>query len=119
MTDSNWPVSVNVSNTTAVAPPPPTSTTDTIKPVVTITSPSGGTSVTGKTSVTITANATDNKAVAKQTLYIDGKKKTSVTGASLSYTWSLSGVKAGSHTIKVIAYDAVSNSGYSTVQVER
>jgi thermitase len=111
------PVSVNVSNATTTTVPP--STTDPNKPVVTITSPISGTIVTGKTSVTIKASATDNTSVAKQTLYIDGILKASVAGPSLSYTWNLSGVTTGTHTIKVIAYDAVSNSGYAVVQVKR
>jgi thermitase len=115
--NASAPVSVNVSNATTTTVPP--STTDPNKPVVTITSPISGTIVTGKTSVTIKASATDNTSVAKQSLYIDGILKASVTGASLSYTWNLSGVTTGSHTIKVIAYDALSNSGYAIVKVQR
>jgi thermitase len=105
------PVSVYVSNVIPL--------TTSSAPVVTITSPGNGTSIAGKASVTITAKATDDVAVIKQLLYIDNVLKATFSGASMSYTWNLSGVATGSHYIKVVAYDAVSNKGTKSVRVFR
>jgi thermitase len=89
--------------------PPPTSTEDSTAPVVTITAPTG-TTVSGKTAA-IKFTATDNAGTAglRLSLYIDGALKASGTGGSLSYTWQLRKVAAGTHTIECKAIDAANN----------
>jgi thermitase len=111
-------VAVNVANTTTSSGT--ITTADTIKPVVTLLSPTNGTSIKGLTSVTIKSSASDNVLTGlKQSLYIDGQLKATAAGGSLSYTWNLSGVANGKHYIKVIAYDAVSNSSSAIAKVTR
>lgn len=111
------PITVNVSN---VVP-------DTIKPVVSISSPLNNASVTGKSSVSINTKATDDRRVEKIQIYIDNVLKKSCpassttniyTSLSCSYTWSLSNVSSGKHTIQAKAYDSASstaNVGVSSV----
>ena len=86
-----------------------TGSTDTIPPVVTITSSAG--IVGAKGSVKISASATDNVGVTGMRLYIDGVLKASSTGARISYQWKVS---VGSHEIKVTATDAAQNTGSAT-----
>lgn len=64
---------------------------------------------TSRTSVKVTATATDNKAVTQMTLAINGKLvATSATG-SLSYTWNTRKVASGTYQMTVTAKDAAGN----------
>jgi subtilisin family serine protease len=101
-------VSVIVNNAADVTPP-----------VAAIRSPASGTSLAGLKRTTINAVATDNVAVAKLELYIDGALKASTLSGSLSYLWNLSKVAAGSHSIMVKAYDTSGNVNSATVSVVR
>ena len=105
-------VSVNVAN--VVVP----IVADTTAPVVVIVNPVAG-KVVG--SVSINANASDNSAVSgiRQTLYIDGVFKTSVTGGTLAYSWNTRKVAAGQHILQVVAKDAAGNAASSSVTVTR
>ena len=105
-------VAVNVANN--VAPP----VADTTPPVVTIANPVAG-RVSGTVSVVV--NASDNSGAAgiSQTLYIDGVKKASGTGASLAYSWNTRKATTGSHTILAVAKDAAGNSASTSVLVTR
>ena len=107
------PVSVNVANATVI-------TVDTTPPTVKLLSPGAG-SIKGKGSVTISTSATDNLGPAgiTQTLYIDGALVATVTGGSLSYSWSMNRVAAGTHTIKIVATDAARNASSASVQVTK
>ena len=78
--------------------------TDTTAPNVKLLSPTSN-YVFG-TNATVSASATDNVAVTKMELYIDGSLKLSVANTSFSTTWNFS---PGSHTIMVKAYDAANN----------
>ncbi len=112
-TTASSPVAVNVAN---VTPPPPSA--DTTAPTVKIVSPVAG-SVSG--SVNITINASDNSGAAgiQLALYIDGALKASGTGSTLSTNWNTKSksVKAGSHTIQVVAKDAAGNASSASVTV--
>jgi len=83
-------------------------TADTQPPSVAITAPAAGSSVANQTSVSGTAS--DNVAVSKMELLIDGKLKTTSTTGIISYSWNINkGVKAGIHTITINAYDSANN----------
>ncbi|MCM2277766.1 MAG: Ig-like domain-containing protein [Oligoflexia bacterium] len=88
---------------------------DTIAPVVRITSPAAGTGI--GTSVTIQGQATDNIGVAGIELFIDGIRKATVAGATISYKWSSRKAAAGTHLIRLDARDAAGNIGTQTIQV--
>ncbi len=97
-------VSVKVQNFTDVTPP-----------IVSISNPAAGAKVTGV--IAVTASATDDTGVQGIDLYIDGKKVSSATGANLSYNWNTKKVKAGSHTLKVLATDTSGNTAETAIVV--
>jgi thermitase len=88
---------------------------DTIAPKASITSPSNGSTVGKK--VTINATASDNIAVTKLELYIDGVLKSVTNTSSLSYNWNTNTASKGSHTITAKAYDGAGNVGVYTITV--
>jgi hypothetical protein len=88
----------NVSNTPA----------DTTSPVVSITAPSSGATVSG-TLVKVSINATDNVAVSKTELYIDNV----LISTAATYSWDTTKIINGSHTLTAKAYDAAGNVGTS------
>lgn len=88
---------------------------DSQAPVVSITSPSNGASVSGN--VTISANATDNVGVTKVEIYVAGALKQTLTASPYSYSWNSSQSNNGSNAILVKAYDAAGNVGSATITV--
>jgi len=99
-------VSVNVANAT-----------DTTAPVLAITSPGNGLTVSGN--VAITTSVSDNRGSAgiTQRLYIDGALKHTVTGNVLNYKWNSRPAAPGVHVIVVTATDAAGNATTRQVQV--
>jgi hypothetical protein len=91
---------------------------DTTPPVLTITSPANGATLSGN--VSISTSASDNKGTAGivQRLYIDGVLKATVTGkSSLNSRWNTRSAVAGTHTIAVTATDAAGNATTRQIQV--
>jgi thermitase len=95
-------ITVTVSNNTVV---------DTVPPTVTVTSPSGGTTVNGN--VSVYANTSDNVGVVRNELYVDGVLAGSSTSVPFSVKWNSRKARAGSHTLQCKAYDAAGNTGLS------
>lgn len=89
---------------------------DTTPPVVAFNSPASGSTVSG--TVNISVSATDNVQVASITLDIDGKRVTSTTAGTLSYSWSTRRVTSGTHTLKAIATDTSGNKAEMILQVK-
>src|SRR5439155_949162 len=90
------PVAVTVSNG---APP------DTTPPMVSITSPTSGASVSG--TLTMTANASDNVGVVGVQFLLDGANVgAEVTAAPYSAPWDTTTASRGSHTLTAVARDA-------------
>ena len=93
-------------------------TTDSIAPVISITSPTANATVSG--SVNVTVNATDNVGVFKVQLMVDGKYVTQNLKAPFTNVWDASTATTGTHTIYCRAFDAVGNMGISsTVTVKK
>lgn len=88
------------------------SVADTIEPLATITSPSNGTKLKGKI-VKVNVTASDNVAVTRVELYIDGRLFGTSTTATTSFSWNIGRVAAGAHTLQVYAFDAAGNIGAS------
>ena len=88
---------------------------DTTVPQPVIYAPLAGATVSG--TVTVNAGATDNVAVVKMELYIDGTLVATNSASSISYSWNSLNSAEGSHTVLTRAYDAASNVGSSSVQV--
>ncbi len=102
----NIGTSALVAVTMATAPPPP----DTVKPVVSISSPLNGTTVSG--SVVISSTASDNVGVAKVEFYLNGSLLGSTVSSPYSYSWNTAGL-SGSQSLSAKAYDAAGNIGTS------
>jgi len=97
-------VSVTVSN------PAP----DTIPPTVSITAPADGTTVSGS-SVTVSANASDNVGVAGVQFKLDSATNLGAEDTSFPYsvTWNSASATNGSHTLTAVARDAAGNTTIS------
>ncbi len=86
---------------------------DNIPPVVSITSPVNGSTVSGN--ITLSANATDNVGVKNVTFKIDGSQLGNVLTASpYNVAFNTSTVTNGSHTFTATASDAAGNSTSAT-----
>jgi hypothetical protein len=110
-------IQVNVS---VIDPPARLGGSDTIPPSVSISTPSGGAIVSGS-SVTLTAIASDNVAVAKVQFIVDGMNIGSpVTSVPYTTTWNTTAVANGAHTLYAVAQDTFGNYGtfLMTVVVE-
>lgn len=88
-------------------------TADRIAPTTTILSPVNSSRLLSTTRISIASS--DNVAVTKVALYIDGRLAGSTTIANPTFTWSTYGVALGWHTIQAYAYDAAGNVGSSAV----
>lgn len=74
-------------------------------PVVSITNPADGNTVTG--TITVTATATDDKGVTKVDFYIDNVFKYSDTTSPYSWPWDTTAYSYGSHSVRARAYDTI------------
>jgi hypothetical protein len=93
---------------TGTPPPPPPS--DTTAPTVSLTAPAAGATVTGS-SVTVSANASDNVGVSGVQFKLDGANLGSEdTSSPYSITWNTTSASNGSHTLTAVARDAAGNS---------
>jgi hypothetical protein len=81
---------------------------DTEAPVVTITNPSNGATVSDTVGITFTA--TDNVGVVSRKISIDGVEKSTGT----SYNWDTTAYSNGAHTILCEAWDDAGNKGSDT-----
>jgi hypothetical protein len=89
-------------------------TTDSTPPTVSLTAPSNGATVSG-TNVTLSANASDNVAVAGVQFQLDGSNLGSEdTSAPYATSWDTTQAQNGSHTLTAIARDAAGNSTTSS-----
>jgi subtilisin family serine protease len=84
---------------------------DTTPPTIKITSPSNGSKVTANVSINV--NATDNVAVTKVELYVDGRLQAASTSGPFTIKWNTAKAAKGMHTLSCKAYDAAGNTGLS------
>lgn len=86
-----------------------TAPSDTTPPSVSMAAPANGATVSGST-VTISANATDNVGVASVQFLLDGANLgANITTAPYSMVWNTTGSANGTHTLSAIARDAAGN----------
>ncbi|MEX1049699.1 MAG: S8 family serine peptidase [Akkermansiaceae bacterium] len=85
---------------------------DTTAPLAAITSPADGSTLKGKT-VRVNVSASDDLSLTKVELYIDGKLFGTSSSESSSFSWNISKVSAGTHTLQAFAFDAAGNIGVS------
>jgi len=90
---------------------------DTIPPSVSLASPSNGAIVSGS-SVTLTATASDNVAIAHVQFIVDGKNiGSAITASPYTTVWNSTGIADGSHTLYAVARDTSGNYGTSSIRV--
>jgi len=85
---------------------------DTAAPSVSIASPASGSTVDA--SVAVTVNASDNVAVTRTDLYLNGSLLSTSNGAGLNFNWNTSTLANGTYQLSAKAYDAAGNVGQST-----
>ncbi len=89
-------------------------TVDTTNPTVSVTAPTEGEVVSG-TAYAITANASDNIAVAGVQFKVDGSNQGAEdTVSAYSTTWNTTLVSDGSHTVTAVARDTATNTATAT-----
>ncbi|MEE8349890.1 MAG: S8 family serine peptidase [Acidobacteriota bacterium] len=88
---------------------------DTTPPMITISEPEDGATVSGK--VQIRVSAQDDQQVASLNLYVDGVWKAGGTSGLLSYRWNTRGLAKGWHTITAVAEDQAMNSSSASIVV--
>lgn len=85
-----------------------TTTPDTVAPVVSITAPIDGATVSGTTTVSITA--TDTTGIASNALFIDGTSVASLgTSSPATFGWDTLALVDGVHTLFAVASDMAGN----------
>ncbi|PKN03404.1 hypothetical protein CVU75_02395 [Candidatus Dependentiae bacterium HGW-Dependentiae-1] len=84
-------------------------------PSVSITSPADGAAVSG--TVTISANASDDKGVTKVSFYIDNNFVAEDTTAPYSYSWNLANYTNGTHSVKAVATDTIGQTAEALISV--
>jgi hypothetical protein len=87
---------------------------DTVAPMVAISSPANGATVSGI--VNVAASASDNVGVTRVEIYIDGTKSTTLMTSPYSYAWETRSYANGSHSIEAKAYDS-NQSADTTINV--
>jgi hypothetical protein len=88
---------------------------DTTPPTVSITSPIDGSTVSGVTTVAI--SATDASGISSVAFYIDGIFKTTLFTAPYVYSWDTTSATNGPHTLMAIAHDSFQNSASTSITV--
>jgi len=88
------------------------STADTTPPVVTVTSPTNGSTVSG--SITVSSTATDPGGIQNVTFQLDGTTFTNDTVAPYSVSFDTATISNGSHTFGSRAADTAGNVGVAT-----
>ncbi len=92
-------------------------------PVVTIISPTNGSTIGGgkgaSSNLSISASATDDIAVTGMRIFVDGVLKASSTSGSISLSLSTRKMSSGTHTIRVEASDASGKVSAASVQVTK
>ncbi|MBN1142301.1 MAG: fibronectin type III domain-containing protein, partial [Deltaproteobacteria bacterium] len=86
---------------------------DTIPPAVSITNPSGNTTITSAQTLNLVASASDNTAVSKVEFYNGSTLMGTDTTNTFSAAMAITAANNGTHTITAVAYDAAGNVGKS------
>ncbi|HKR81609.1 MAG TPA: Ig-like domain-containing protein [Candidatus Saccharimonadales bacterium] len=86
---------------------------DTTPPVVSLTTPTNGSTVSG--TVNAAATATDNVGVTKVEFYVNGALAATDTSGPYTYAWNTTAVANGANTVSAKAYDAAGNIASSDV----
>ena len=92
-------------------------TGDNIPPAVSITNPANGATVARKSTVTITATASDNVGVTRVDFLVNGAVQCTDTTAPYSCNWRVPGAMNKTHQLQARAFDLAGNVGTASIQV--
>lgn len=92
-------------------------TADIIGPSVLITSPTNGSTVARRATLTLSASASDDIGVAKVEFYINDALTCTDTTAGYSCSWQVPGTPKKTYQIQARALDAAGNAGVSTISI--
>jgi glucose/arabinose dehydrogenase len=90
---------------------------DEIAPTVAITNPANGATVARRSTVTITATASDNVGVTRVEFLVNGALQCTDTTAPYSCNWSVPNPKNVTYQLQARAFDQAGNVGTSSIQV--
>lgn len=90
---------------------------DTIAPTVSITNPASGANVARRSTVTITATASDNVGVTRVEFLVNGALQCTDTTAPYSCNWTVPNPKNVTYQLLARAFDQAGNVGTSSIQV--
>jgi glucose/arabinose dehydrogenase len=90
---------------------------DTISPTVSITNPANGAIVARRSTVTITATASDNVSVTRVEFLINGSLECTDTTAPYSCNWTVPNARNATYQLQARAFDQAGNVGSSSIQV--
>jgi thermitase len=99
----------SASMTVSVNNPVLVQTVDSTPPVVAITSPALGSTVSRNVSIAV--SATDNVGVTRVAIYVDNVQLCGDTSAPYTCSWNTRKVSVGNHTITATGWDAAGNAG--------
>jgi glucose/arabinose dehydrogenase len=94
-----------------------TTSGDTIPPTVSINSPANNSIVVRKSTVTITASASDNVGVTRVEFLVNGAVQCTDTTLPYSCNWRVPAAPNKTHQIQARAFDAAGNSATASIQV--
>ncbi|MBE0611809.1 MAG: S8 family serine peptidase [Dehalococcoidia bacterium] len=86
---------------------------DTTPPSVSVTSPGGGSTVSG--AVTVSASASDNVGVTKVEFWLEGQLKATDTSSPYAFAWDSTTVADGAYSWTARAFDAAGNAASASV----
>jgi len=95
-------------------PPPPV---DNIPPAVSITNPANGATVARKSTVTITATASDNVGVTRVEFLVSGAVQCTDTTTPYSCNWKVPSGPSNTFQLQARAFDQAGNVGTASIQV--
>ncbi len=90
---------------------------DTTVPVVSITSPLNGATVTRGNNLTIKANSSDLSGITKVEFYVNNVLKCTDTSVSYTCVWKVPNTRNVTYTLKAKSYDAVNNTAEHSITV--
>jgi glucose/arabinose dehydrogenase len=90
---------------------------DTIAPTVSITNPANNANVTRRSTVTITATASDNVGVIRVEFLVNGALQCADTTAPYSCNWNVPNAKNQTFQLQARAFDQAGNMGTASIQV--
>lgn len=111
------PTEVPTATPLPTATPTPTPTPDQENPYVIITNPSNGGQIRKNTTITITADASDNDSVVDVKFYVNGVLKCTDTSSPYACSWLVPKKPNTTYTLNALATDPSGNVGSHTIYV--